>query len=72
MICKSFEEMEGDERKLFIAKLSQSVQSDERLFRIAVSMIDIAKDKGYFEGVTFFPQQNCTKDVQGNGSSEPA
>lgn len=53
--CKSYQELSTHEKVEMIGKLVHAIQSDEICFLTARGMINGAKARGVFSGVTILP-----------------
>lgn len=55
MLCKNYEELGHFDKILYIGELLHACQSDNEFFNKGKSIIDSAKKRGIFEGVTILP-----------------
>ncbi len=69
MLCKKYADLTPNERKDFIGSLHHSCMSDDELFELGKKIIEKAKKKKIFEGVTILPtspekREFCREDFK--------
>ena len=56
MICPEYDNLIPIEKAEYIGSLTHSCMNDSELFRIGLKLIETAKVKGVFSGVTVMPK----------------
>lgn len=58
MICKNYDSLSHMQKIVYVGELLHSCQSDDDLFLMGLSLIELARQKGLLDGVIILPETN--------------
>lgn len=56
MICKNYDSLSHVEKIVYVGELLHSCQSDDELFLMGLSLIELARQRGLLNGVVILPE----------------
>lgn len=63
MICKNYDSLSHVQKIVYVGELIHSCQSDDELFLMGLSLIELARQRGLLEGVVILPEESTEKNI---------
>lgn len=63
MICKNYDSLSHVEKIVYVGELLHSCQSDDELFLMGLSLIELARQRGLLNGVVILPEGSQENNI---------
>lgn len=63
MICKNYDSLSHVQKIVYVGELLHSCQSDDELFLMGLSLIELARQRGLLDGVVILPEESQEKNI---------